>query len=214
VAKRASEILNKPLKELNLITLHLGNGASACAIKDGKSIETSMGFTPLEGLVMGTRSGDIDPEIPLFLQRVGVDADTVLNKQSGLKGICGKNDMREVEELALKGDEKANLAMKIFVHRVKKYIGSFTALLGRVDAVIFTAGIGEHSSLIRALVCDGLESMGMVIDREKNEKNEVIFSTDNSAVKLMVIPTNEELEIAFQVEMVLKKSYKSISSLK
>jgi acetate kinase len=203
VAKRASEILNKPLKDLNLITLHLGNGASACAIKDGKSIETSMGFTPLEGLVMGTRSGDIDPDIPIFLQRVGMEADTVLNRQSGLKGVCGRNDMREVEELALKGDEKAKLAIKIFVHRVKKYIGSFTALLGRVDGVVFTAGIGEHSSLVRSLVCNGLEPMGVVIDREKNEKNEPIFSADDSAVKLMVIPTNEELEIASQVEMVL-----------
>jgi len=204
VAKKASEILNIPLKELNLITLHLGNGASACAIKDGKSIETSMGFTPLEGLVMGTRSGDIDPEIPIFLQRVGMEADTVLNKQSGLKGICGQNDMREVEELALKGDEKAKLAIKIFVHRVKEYIGAYVALLGRVDAIIFTAGVGEHSSLVRSLVCDGLESMGMVIDREKNEKNEPIFSTDDSVVKLMVIPTNEELEIACQTEMVLR----------
>ncbi|SFP49853.1 acetate/propionate family kinase [Hydrogenimonas thermophila] len=204
VAKKASKLLNKPLKNLNLITIHLGNGASVCAIKEGKSIETSMGFTPLEGLVMGTRSGDTDPEIPLFLQKVGLNADTVLNKQSGLKGICGQNDMREVEKLALKGDEKAKLAIKIFVHRIKKYIGAYSALLGRVDAVIFTAGIGEHSLLIRSLVCDGLEPMGMILEQERNKKNETFISTDNSMVKLMVIPTNEELEIAHQTEMALR----------
>jgi len=203
VAKEAAKILKRPLESLHLITLHLGNGASICAIEGGKSIETSMGFTPLEGLVMGTRCGDIDPGIVLFLEKEGLDVDTILNKESGLKGICDHNDMRQVEEMALEGDEKAQLAIKIFVHRIKKYIGAYMALLGRVDGLIFTAGIGEHSTLIRAEICHGLEAMGIVIDAKRNELHQTIISSEESAVKVLVIKTDEAREIARQAEALL-----------
>jgi len=203
VAKEAAALLQKPLERLDLITLHLGNGASACAIRNGRSIETSMGFTPLEGLVMGTRCGDIDPEIPIFLQKEGMDADTLLNKESGLKGLCGYNDVRTIEKMAEAGDETARTALKIFARRIKKYIGAYTALLGNVDAVVFTAGIGEHSAGVRRMVCEGLEHLGICLDDKKNRKNANIVSTEGSDVKILVIPTDEALEIARQTETVL-----------
>lgn len=205
VAKEAAKLLGAPLKELNIITLHLGNGASACAIEGGRSVDTSMGFTPLEGLVMGTRCGDLDPHIPLFLQEKGLDAAKILNSESGLKGLCGRNDMREVERMAQEGDEKAILALKIFVRRVKKYIGAYSAILGRVDALVFTAGIGENSPLVRSLCCEGLEGLGFVLDEERNRNLRSVVSSQESSVKILVIQTDEELEIALQTEALLRE---------
>ena len=203
VAKEAAKLLQRPLGELNIITLHIGNGASACAIEGGRSIDTSMGFTPLEGLVMGTRCGDLDPEIPIFLQERGVDAAELLNKESGLKGLCGRSDMREVERLAAEGDKDAVTALELFARRIRKYIGAYAALLGRVDAVVFTAGIGENSSKVRESACRGLERFGIELDSDKNLEHRTEISTERSAVKLLVIPTDEELEIARQTGALL-----------
>ncbi|NOR71897.1 MAG: acetate/propionate family kinase, partial [Methylomarinum sp.] len=172
VAKQAANFLNKPLQQLNLIVLHLGNGASATAIEQGQSVDTSMGMTPLEGLVMGTRSGDIDPAIPFYLNaKKGMtheEIDALLNKQSGLKGICGENDMRAVHQMANKGDEDAQLALDIYCYRIKKYIGAYFAVLGKVDAVIFTGGIGENDAYVREKSCEGLGLFGLEIDNKKN----------------------------------------------
>jgi acetate kinase len=205
VAKQAAQILDRPLQSLNLITMHLGNGASAAAVRGGASIDTSMGMTPLEGLIMGTRCGDIDPAIIFYLKRkTGLardEVETLLNKDSGLKGICGANDMREVEKRAQQGDSRAKLAIEMVCHRIKKYIGAYFAILGRLDALIFTAGIGEKSPLIRAGSCQGLASLGIEVDSEKNARHsEEAFDiqSESSAVKVLVIPTNEELEIAEQ----------------
>lgn len=185
VSKEASKILKKDLSELNLITLHLGNGASACAVEKGVSIDTSMGFTPLEGLVMGSRSGDIDPEILVYMQKklgLSVDeVDKILNKKSGLLGICGENDVRN---LCNSEDEKSKLALDIMTRRVKKYIGSYMALLGGVDAIVFTGGIGENSSYVR---------------------DEILNSTFFKGIKILVIKTDEELEIANECLRVLNK---------
>jgi len=203
VAKRAAAMLGKPLESLNAVTLHLGNGASVAAIQGGKSVDTSMGMTPLEGLVMGTRSGDLDPAVHFFLMReAGMSADeveTMLNSQSGLKGICGSNDMREIGSLAAKGDQKAQLAMDIFCYRLKKYIGAYFAVLGRVDAIVFTGGIGENSALIRSATCQGLSGLGIVMDENSNSGasgKEAEIQEGQNVVKILVIPTNEELEIA------------------
>ncbi|MGA7978812.1 MAG: acetate kinase [Chromatiaceae bacterium] len=205
VAKRAAALLGMPATACNLITLHLGNGASATAIREGKSVDTSMGMTPLEGLVMGTRCGDIDPAIHFYLcENVGLDNDALedlLNRKSGLLGICGVNDMREIHRLAAGGDERAELAVGIFCHRLKKYLGAYYAELGRVDAVVFTGGIGENDAEIRARTCAGLESLGICLDPDANgaqERGERAISTPESRVKVLVIPTNEELEIARQ----------------
>ena len=203
VTKQAAKLMNQPLKALNLISLHLGNGASATAVKGGKSIDTSMGMTPLEGLIMGTRCGDIDPAIIFYLKRkTGMARDAVeslLNKQSGLKGICGVNDMRRIEELAREGDSRAQLAIEMVCYRIKKYIGAYWAVLGRLDALVFTAGIGEKSPLIRAGSCQGLAHLGIEVDADKNSrksKEAFEIQTESSTVKVLVIPTNEELEIA------------------
>lgn len=205
VAKQAARIIARPLNSLNLISLHLGNGASVTAVKAGKSIDTSMGMTPLEGLVMGTRSGDIDPAIVFYLGRqtgLGRDeVESILNKESGLKGICGVNDMREIEKLAKAGNSPAQLALEMFCYRIQKYIGAYHAVLGRLDALIFTAGIGENSTLIRARCCRGLSHLGIAVDSTKNErrsKEAFEIQTETSTVKILVIPTNEELEIAEQ----------------
>lgn len=185
VLKEAANILDKKINELNLITLHLGNGASACAIKNGKSVDTSMGFTPLEGLIMGSRSGDIDPAIVLYMQRdLGMSVDEVdrtLNKESGLLGICGDNDVRNIIESS---DEKAKLALDMMIRRIQKYIGSYMALLENVDAIVFTGGIGENSEYIR---------------------NRVLKSKMFSGIQSLVIKTNEELEIANECLRILKK---------
>jgi len=211
VSKEAAKLLRHPLKELNLITLHLGNGASASAIKNGKSIDTSMGLTPLEGLMMGTRSGDIDPAIIPYLmhtQNISVEAvDRLLNKESGLKGICGTNEMREIIVSAGNGDEKSKLALDMYVYRIKKYIGAYIAVLGSVDAIVFTGGVGEHAALVREMVCHGLESMFWIyLDKEKNlslESGNRAIHTMESKIALLVIPTNEELEIARQTKAVI-----------
>jgi acetate kinase len=205
VAKQAALYLKKPFNALHLITLHLGNGASASAIKDGKSIDTSMGMTPLEGLIMGTRCGDIDPAIPFYLGRVtgksNDELELLLNEESGLKGICGLNDMRKIQSLADSGDQQAKLAIDMFCYRIKKHIGAYFAVLERVDAIIFTGGIGENSALIRSKSCDGLSGFGIVVDRGKNElegSGSREIQARGAPVKILVVPTNEELEIAHQ----------------
>ena len=203
VAKRAAEMLGKAPNEINCITLHLGNGCSAAAVKQGKSIDTSMGLTPLEGLVMGTRTGDFDPAILFYLEECGYDSasfNKLCNKQSGLLGISGEsNDMRTLIELAGKGHERAKLAIDIFSYRIKKYIGSYAAVLGRLDAVVFTGGIGENTSLVRASSCSNLQSLGIELDENKNEAThgcEAAIQSASSKVQILIIPTNEEVVIA------------------
>ncbi len=212
VANEYAKKVGKRLEECNLITLHLGNGASVAAIKEGKSIDTSMGFTPLEGLMMGTRSGDMDPAIINYLHGVaGMDFDQVdamLNKESGLKGVCGNNDLREVIEHAQSGDARAKLALDMFCYRIKKYIGAYCAAIGKVESIVFTGGIGENSALVREKVCEGLEAgFGIEIDENENrndEKGEREINSKSSRIKVYVIPTNEELEIALQTRELIK----------
>ena len=213
VAKQAATFLNRSLKSLNLITLHLGNGASVAAVKGGKSIDTSMGMTPLEGLIMGTRSGDIDPAIIFYLGRqtgLGRDqVESILNKHSGLKGICGVNDMREIGELAQAGNAQARLAIEMVCYRIKKYIGAYYAVLGQLDALVFTGGIGENASFIRAGSCQGLSHLGIEVDLEKNNiRSKAAFEiqTEESPVNVLVIPTNEELEIAEETVATIKRN--------
>ncbi len=203
VAARAAKMMDKNIEDLNIVTCHLGNGASIAAVKKGQSVDTSMGFTPLEGLVMGTRCGDIDPAIiPFIMDKEGMSAseiDSVLNKESGLYGVSGvSSDMRDIEEAADNGNNQAQVALDIFNYRVKKYIGSYSAAMGGVDAVVFTAGIGENAIETREEILTGLEYMGIEIDKEANDcrGKEQIISTADSRVKAMVIPTNEELVIA------------------
>ncbi len=211
VATQAAAHLGRSLDSLNLITLHLGNGASVAAIEKGRSVDTSMGLTPLEGLIMGTRSGDIDPAIHFYLLRETgqspEELESLLNKQSGLKGICGVNDMREVQQKAKAGDERARLAIDMYCYRIKKYIGAYFAVLGMVDALVFTAGIGEHSAQTRDLTCQGLAGFGIVVDPEKNRKQSdgpFDIQTESSSVKILVIPTDEELQIAQQTFAVIQ----------
>ncbi len=213
VARQAAKHLGRPLQELNMITLHLGNGASAAAVKGGECIDTSMGMTPLEGLVMGTRSGDLDPAILFYLARqcgLDIDAlDSLLNRESGLKGICGENDMRAIGEAAGRGDRQAELALSLFCYRVKKYIGAYAAALGGVDCVVFTGGIGENSALVRDMSCQGMEWLGVVIDREKNnlrEKRIREIQAASGRVAVLVVPTDEEREIARQTLQVIENS--------
>jgi acetate kinase len=203
VAERAAVMLNRPLEELKLITCHLGNGASICAIKDGKSVDTSMGFTPLAGLAMGTRSGSIDPAVVAFLidkEKMTVDEiNDFLNKKSGVLGISGiSSDFRDLEAAADGGNERAKLAIDIFCYRVKKYIAEYSAVTEGIDAVIFTAGIGENNARVRKQIVNGLEYLGIKIDSEKNNVRgkEVDISAGDAIVKTLVIPTNEELAIA------------------
>ncbi|MDR0852582.1 MAG: acetate kinase [Clostridiales Family XIII bacterium] len=203
VAERAAAILDKPLSQLKLITCHLGNGASVSAIKNGKCIDTSMGFTPLEGLVMGTRSGDLDPAIISFIaSKEGKSADEViniLNKESGVLGISGvSSDFRDIEEAVKSGSERAILALKVFAHRVRFYIGAYLAEMNGLDAIIFTAGVGENDIDMRELITNELNRLGIKLDLVKNKVRgkETIISADDSKVKLLLIPTNEELVIA------------------
>ncbi len=206
VTERASVILNRALEDLKLISCHLGNGASICAVKNGKSVDTSMGFTPLEGLAMGTRCGSIDPAIVLFLMEkekmTSYELDDYLNKKSGVLGISGiSSDFRDIQAAADTGNKRAKLAIDVFCYRVSKYIGGYAAALGGVDAVIFTAGIGENNDMVRKKSLVGLEWFGICIDEEKNKNargKEVDISTNDARVKTLVIPTNEELEIAKQ----------------
>lgn len=207
VALQASKILQKPLDELNLITFHIGNGASTCAIEKGRSIDTSMGMTPLEGLMMGTRCGSIDPSIIAYMvhqSNLSVEAvDTILNKKSGLLAIAGTNDLRSVIDAKNRGDENAILAVDMFAYRLRKQLGEYMAVLRGVDAIVFTGGIGEHSPLIHEMVCEGLEHMGIYLDRAKNRSNETQIHANVSAVALLVIPTDEEKQIATYVKAFL-----------
>ncbi|TFZ39587.1 acetate kinase [Soehngenia longivitae] len=211
VAFRTAEILGRDLKDLNIVTCHLGNGASITAIKSGVSIDTSMGFTPLEGLAMGTRSGNIDPAIiPFLMKKENMSCDEVndvLNKESGVLGVSGiSSDFRDLEDEAAKGNKRAQLALNLFANRVKKYIAAYIAELGRVDAIVFTAGVGENSPLIRKMVCDGLNFIGVSIDNELNDVKgkERIISSEDSKVKVLIVPTNEELMIARETMELVK----------
>ena len=196
-------MLNTPIEDLKIITCHLGNGASITAVDGGKSVDTSMGLTPLEGLVMGTRCGDIDPAIlPFLAEKEGLsfsELDDLMNKKSGVLGLSGiSNDFRDIGEAASEGHSRAQLALDVYYHRVKKYIGSYAAVMGGLDAIVFTAGVGENSMEARKECCKGLEFLGIEIDDEKNNVRgkEPIISSDNSKVKVLLIPTNEELAIA------------------
>ena len=211
VAQRIGEILNKDIKDLKIITCHLGNGASVTAIKDGISVDTSMGLTPLEGLVMGTRCGDIDPAIVTFLmEKKGLsikEVNNLMNKESGVLGLSGvSSDFRDIENEAEKGNKRAQLALDKFYYTVRKYIGSYAAAMGGVDVVIFTAGLGENSAPAREEICKGLEFLGIEVDPIKNNVRgkEVEVSKDNSKVKVFVIPTNEELMIARETKSLVK----------
>ncbi len=213
VSKEAARYLGKAPKSPNLITLHLGNGASATAVQRGLSIDTSMGLTPLEGLVMGTRSGDIDPALHFFIMRdTGMSADELeksLNSQGGLKGICGLNDMREIIGQAGSGNDRAKLAIEMFCYRIKKYIGAYVAVLGSVDAIVFTGGIGENSSVIREQSCEGLEHLGIAIDAAKNEQalgSITEIQKNGAPVKVLVVRTDEEREIAQQTVHAIEKA--------
>ena len=211
VSKRVSEILDKPYDELKTIVCHLGNGASICAVNGGKSVDTSMGLTPLEGLIMGTRSGDIDPAIMEFIankENMSMDeVMNVLNKKSGVYGITGfTSDFRDIMDAMAKGDKRAELAIHVFAYRVIKYIGAYAAVMNGVDAIAFTAGLGENNSYIRERICNSLEYLGVKIDKSLNEtkQDEIIISTPDSKVKVLVVATNEELKIARETLALLK----------
>lgn len=205
VSRATAALLGRDLTEVNTIVLHLGNGASASAVRGGVCVDTSMGLTPLEGLVMGTRSGDLDPAAIFHLARVGgmsVDEiDTLLNKRSGLLGLCGDNDMREIGRRMGEGDPQAQLAFDIYVHRLRKYVGAYAAVLGRVDAIAFTAGVGENSAAVREAALRGLSVFGIEVDAVRNAvrgSSTRLISTGTSRVAVAVVPTDEELEIASQ----------------
>ncbi len=205
VSRATAELLGRAPEDVNVIVLHLGNGASASAVRGGRCVDTSMGLTPLEGLVMGTRSGDTDPAVIFHLARVGgmsiAEIDTLLNKKSGLIGLCGDNDMREIRRRIDEGDERAQLAFDIYIHRLKKYIGAYYAVLGRVDAIAFTAGVGENAAPVREAAVAGLEQLGLAVDPELNAvrgDGPRLISPSDSRVAVAVVPTDEELEIARQ----------------
>lgn len=211
VTRKAAEFLGKPASEANLITCHLGNGCSMAAVQNGRCVDTTMGITPLEGLMMGTRCGDIDPAlVPFLMEKKGwgpAEMDTVMNKKSGLKGICGMNDMRDVHAAREKGDAKAQLAFDMFVYRIRKYVGAFAVVLGRIDAVVFTAGIGENDDFVRSEVCRDMPLLGLEIDSQANAKRsgEIrAISTSASRIPVLIVPTNEELAIAQATQSVLK----------
>ncbi|KAB3535210.1 acetate kinase [Alkaliphilus pronyensis] len=210
VAMRAADMLGKSLEDLKLITCHLGNGASIAAINKGKSVDTSMGFTPLEGLAMGTRCGDIDPAITTYLMEkenlTSGDLNNLMNKKSGVLGISGvSSDFRDIEAAVSEGNERANMALEVYYKRVKKYIGAYAAEMGGLDAVIFTAGLGENSVETRQAVCEGLEFLGIKIDSDKNNVRgkETIVTTDDSTTKVLLVPTNEELMIARETKALI-----------
>lgn len=210
VAHEAARLLKKELKELKIITCHLGNGCSITAFEKGKSIDNSMGLTPLEGLVMGTRCGDLDPSIIIYLiEELGLSPEQItdlLNKKSGLLGLCGKSDMRDIIAMAKSGDKPSKMAIEIFVYRVQKTIGAYIAALNGIDAIVFTGGIGENSPYIRALIAKNFSYLGLVVETEENEKNKTIFSTNNSPVFLLNIPANEEKVIAQQTVQLLNQN--------
>jgi acetate kinase len=208
VSREAARQIGRPLEELKLIVLHIGNGASACAIDGGRSVETSMGMTPLEGLMMGTRGGDIDPGVLLHLQReAGLswdEIDSVLNHGSGLLGLGGFGDIRDVQSAAGRGDARAALAVDVYVHRIRSYVGAYLAQLGRADAIVFTAGVGENNASVRERALAGLEGFGIHVDQSRNEsplRGPRAISAEGASVSVLVIPTNEELEIARQAHV-------------
>jgi acetate kinase len=213
VSHKAAEIMRKPVEDLKIITCHLGNGCSIDAVKDGWAVDTSMGFTPLEGLIMGTRTGDIDCAAPLYImKKEGIspeDMDTIMNKKSGLLGVTGiSSDMREINNAAKEGNELAILALDMYCYRIKKYISSYTGILGGLDVLVFTAGVGEHSPVIREKACEGLSFLGIDIDKEKNDRSlggNAEIGKENARVRVLVIPTNEELVIAREAERMVKK---------
>jgi acetate kinase len=211
VTKVAISYLGKPAAETNLITAHLGNGCSMTAVQGGQSVDTSMGFSPLAGLIMGTRSGDIDPAVSYFLgsklHMTFEEIDHLLNKESGLLGLTGNSDVRDIQTRQAEGDSIAQLALDMYTYRIKKYIGAYFAVLGRVDALIFTAGVGENSAYVRWHACQGLENLGISLDAPKNEARDKglrEIQAPDSRVKVLVIPTNEELEIAVQTYAVVE----------
>jgi acetate kinase len=215
VAHEAAELLGRPIETLKIVTCHLGNGSGITAVDRGRSVDTSMGLTPLEGCVMGTRCGDIDAAIIFYLmknKKLGMDQTyELLNKQSGLLGLAdiGSSDFRDLLNAMQKGNAQAETAIKVFAYRIKKYIGSYTFAMGGLDAIVFTAGIGENSSLVRQLVCNGLEGLGIALDDEKNlagNRKRSEIQSDRSKVKIMVVPTNEEKEIAFQTIQTLSEN--------
>jgi acetate kinase len=212
VSSVASEMMGKDLKDIKVITCHLGNGASLCAVKEGKSVETSMGFTPLAGLAMGTRCGDIDPAILLFMERElnmsPDEVDNVINKKSGVLGISGvSSDFRDIEGAAKEGNKRAKLALDVYHYTVRQTIGAYTAVLNGVDAIVFTAGLGENSAASREEILNGLEYLGIKIDAEKNKQRgkQIEISTADSKVKVFVIPTDEELMIARDTKEITSK---------
>jgi acetate kinase len=210
VSRAAAELVGRDPAELNQIVLHLGNGCSASAVRGGVAVETSMGLTPLQGLVMGTRSGDVDPGLHTFLHNeLGMTIagiDTLLNKQSGLKGMAGVNDFRELEQRRAADDEAAQLAFEVYVHRLKHYLGAYLALLGRLDVLSFTAGVGENNPALRAAVVEGLDALGFGVDPELNGVRSTdarVISPENSPITVAVVPTNEELAIARETAALL-----------
>ncbi len=220
VSRKAARLLNREEDSTNLITLHLGNGASATAVRGGRSVDTSMGMTPLAGLMMGTRCGDLDPSIPFYLeQRNGTQSEQIqalLNQESGLKGICGISDMRDIERLAREGNERAKLAIDMYCYHIRKYIGSYLPLLDRLDAVVFTGGIGENSPHIRARCCRGLEHLGITLDEDRNKKpvdHAIEVQGTSSSSRILVIRSDEELEIAHQSVALISRAATGCASL-
>lgn len=213
VSREAARLLDRKPEQVNVIVLHLGNGCSASAVSHGHSVDTSMGITPLEGLVMGTRSGDIDPALPAHLHReAGLsleEIDAALNRESGLKGMAGENDFRELRRLVEAGDEPARLAFDVYCYRIRKYVGAYFAVLGTVDAIVFTAGVGQHAPTVRQASLDGLAGLGIHVDPERNAaatgREPAIVSAEGSPVAVMVVPTNEEWEIARQSLAVVRR---------
>ncbi|MET7280676.1 acetate kinase [Kribbella sp. NPDC005582] len=211
VSAEAARLLGREPAEVNVIVLHLGNGCSVSAVRGGQSVETSMGLTPLEGLVMGTRSGDLDPAVPAYLERelglTATEVDKQLNSASGLKGLAGANDFREVTRRRDAGDPGAVLAFDVYCHRIRKYVGAYYAVLGTVDAIVFTAGVGEHSAVVRAAALSGLEQLGITVDDDLNSSSSTDarrISPDGSRVAVLVVPTNEEWQIAREALAVVR----------
>ncbi|MPY36227.1 acetate kinase [Streptomyces adustus] len=218
VSRATAKLLGRAPEDVNVIVLHLGNGASASAVRGGRCVDTSMGLTPLEGLVMGTRSGDVDPAVIFHLMRVGGmstdEIDTLLNKRSGLVGLCGDNDMREIRRRIDEGDEQARLAFDIYIHRLKKYIGAYYAVLGTVDAIAFTAGVGENAAPVREAAIAGLEALGAAVDPALNAvraDGPRLISPADARVAVAVVPTDEELEIATQTYALVGKNSRAIT---
>lgn len=220
VSYRAADMLGKPIEDTKIITCHLGNGSSITAVKGGKSVETTMGFTPLEGVAMGTRCGSIDPAvIPFVMEKEGLssrEVDTLMNKKSGVLGVSGiSNDFRDLDEAATHGNERAELALEVFTYKIRKVIGEYSAVLNGPDAIVFTAGIGENSASIRKRILTGLDNLGIKIDEEKNKirGQEVDISTPDSKVRVLIIPTNEELSIARDTKEIVETEVKLRSSV-